>query len=359
MTAETSGIGAFLDQAEGIEVIDAAAWLVKEPPPLDFVLTDTLDLGDKMAVIGASKQRKSWFLQQLSISIASGRDFLNWRVPKPRKVLYVQFEIRSPHLHRRLLKLAAGMGISPADIGDRLQLISARGKKGFRGQACLEYITRKAKELGAEVIMLDPLYKISDGVENAAEDFKLILGGFDEMAEETGAAIIFIHHDKKGPSGDIQIIDRGAGSGVLGRDYDACIVLSPHSSEPDVSVVDVVARNYPPQDTFSIAWYYGDGGVRFNLAEDVAPSKRTSRDAKPKTPLEDFLPVARTILGRNEMPVVAFKAALMEKANLSRDRVRDFCNLFVDSDDPRITVTQSRGRGKGTEKNVKWNEIQV
>jgi hypothetical protein len=348
-----------LQDFDGIEIINAADLLVRTPPPLDFVLDETLDVGDKMAVIGASKQRKSFFLQQMSISLVSGRDFLNWRVPKRRKVLYVQFEIRGHHLHRRLLKLAAGMGITPDDIGDRLQLISARGKKGFRGRACVEWISRKAKEIGAEVIMLDPLYKISEGVENATEDFKTILAHFDEMAEETGAAIIFIHHDKKGVSGDSQIIDRGAGSGVLGRDFDASIVLTPHSSEKHVTVVDVVTRNYPPQDTFSIAWYYGEGGVRFNLAEDIAPSKKTSKEAKPKTPLEDYLPKARTILGRNGMPMGTFKVALMETANISRDRVRDFCRLFVDSDDPRITVDESRGKGKGTKKIVRWNEIQV
>ena len=330
---------------DGLEVLNAADLLVKDPPPLDFVLDETLDIGDKMAVIGASKQRKSFFLQQMSISLAAGRDFLNWRIPKPRRVLYVQFEIRGHHLHRRLLKLAAGMGITPGDIGDRLQLISARGKRGFRGRACVEWITHKAKEMGAEVIMLDPLYKISDGVENAAEDFKTILASFDEMSEDTGAAVIFIHHDKKGVSGDSQTIDRGAGSGVLARDFDTSIVLTPHCSEPDISVVDVVARNYPPQDSFSIEWYYGEGGVRFNLAEDVAPDKKTSRTTATATPFEDFIPKARVILGRNKHPISWFKAEFKNKTGKGWNWVDKFTNWATQGENPPLSVLEQRGIG--------------
>jgi RecA-family ATPase len=343
-----NGIDAFIDQVDdNIEVINAADWLVKEPLTPDQVLEDTLDIGDKMVVIGSSKQRKSFFFQQLAIALASGRDFLNWRVPKPRKVLYIQYEIRPAHQHRRVFRMAPAMGITTDDIGDRLQFISARGKKDMVGRTGIERIKRKAKKFGSEVIMIDPLYKISEGAENLAEDFKTILAAFDEMAEETGAAIIFVHHDKKGNPGDSANIDRGAGSGILARDYDASIILTPHSREADTSVVEVLVRNYAPQENFVIQWYAGEGGCRFNLAEDVAAEKQTSRTKTPPPPYESYLPTAAAILvAGKEMDISLFKALFKEKAKIGRDRVNDFVTWATKSTNPAMTTREERGRGK-------------
>ena len=98
------------------------------------------------------------------------------------------------------------------------------------------------------------------------------MGAFDELAEQTGAAIIYVHHDTKGSPGDKDIRDRGAGSNVLGRDYDACVTLTAHASDPDATVVEVLLRNYPPQDPFTIVWSCDEvpGGYRFNMAEDMS-----------------------------------------------------------------------------------------
>ena len=113
-----------------------------------------------------------------------------------------------------------------------------RGGLGITGIDGIKKIEEIVKPYGPEVISLDPLYKIATGAENAAEDLKGILNAFDELSRATGAAIPFVHHDAKGASGDRDIRDRGAGSNVLGRDYDACITLTPHASEPDAVVVE-------------------------------------------------------------------------------------------------------------------------
>lgn len=351
---------AFIQQATGtasptvIQLVNAAKWIDTDPPEADQILENVVDAGDKLVIIAPSKMRKSFFTAQLALALASHTKFLGWRIPKRRRVLYVQFEIREHHCHRRIKKLAHAMGVSSSDMGDRLMVISARGL-GITGIDGLEKIKQAAKEFGPEVIILDPIYKLSVGVENAAEDFKILLNAFDVLAEETGAAIFYVHHDTKGAAGDKDIRDRGAGSNVLGRDYDACITLTPHASAPDAAVVELLLRNYPPQDPFTIAWGYAEGGYCFNLAEDVVPDKRTSRTPKPKARLEDYMPTAKSILGANGKPMGEFKALLAEKTSLSRDSVRDFCRLFVDSEDQRIAVDESRGKGKGTAKLLRWN----
>jgi RecA-family ATPase len=303
----------FFQQALGMKVINADEWLKEEPPAPDQVLGNMLDAGDKMAVLASSKVRKSFFVQQMALSLAAGRRFMGWNVPKPRRVLYVQFEIREQHSHRRIWNLARAMDIGPKDLSGRLGIIAARGL-GLAGVDGLKQIRQAASDFQSEVIIFDPLYKLAQGAENAAEDFKVILSAFDELAEATGAAIIYVHHDTKGSPGDKDIRDRGAGSNVLGRDYDACIALTPHKSEQNATVVETLLRNYPPQAPFAITWNCGNGGYCFTPADGVTPEKKTSRTKPPPPPSETYLPIAETILlPGNELQIGHFKPCSRRK----------------------------------------------
>ena len=84
-------------------VINAAELLATDPEPADPVLGALFDRGDKVAVIGSSKVRKSFFVLQMAAQLASGGKFLNWLIGRPRRVLLIQCEIRGPHFHRRIV----------------------------------------------------------------------------------------------------------------------------------------------------------------------------------------------------------------------------------------------------------------
>jgi RecA-family ATPase len=344
--------GQFIQQANGIKVVDAGDWIDTEPPELDQVIVDMLDAGDKMAVLASPKQRKSWFVLQLSVALAAGGHsrFLNWDLNRPRRVLYVQFEIREHHCHRRMRRICWAMGIRKSDLNGRLKIISARGL-GLSGADGLEQIRHAVEAFKPEVIVLDPIYKLVEGAENAAEDLKELLAAFDQLAEKTGAALIYVHHDCKGNPGDRDIRDRGAGSNVLSRDYDVCVTLTPHSTAKGVTVVETLLRNYEDQDPFSMSWQYSEnGGGCFILADGVAPDKKTSSCKRTPPPIESYLPIAKSIISNGEMAIGVFKALLKEKSGLSDNRMRDFMSWATESNPPRLLTRSERGRGK----NNKW-----
>ena len=215
-------------------------------------------------------------------------------------------------------------------------------------------IRQAAANFKPEVIILDPLYKLAEGTENAAEDFKILLNAFDQLAEETGAAIVYIHHDTKGSPGDKDIRDRGAGSNVLGRDYDAAITLTPHATEPNAAVVEVLLRNYPPQEPFSIAWDCKDGGYCFSLSDDLLPDKRTSKTKPPPTPISSYLSTAEAILaGGNVLEISRFKVLFKEKTGLSNVRINDFISWATTGGNPLLQTREERGRGV----HRKWVEM--
>lgn len=328
-----------------IQLIDAATWLDTDPPKPDQILEGVFDTSDKFVIIASSKLRKSFFLLMMALCLAAGKPFLAWGVPKKRRVVIIQLEIKTHHFHRRVKKMARALGIGAQDIGGRLQIINARGL-GISGPEGIKRVQRKVEDFHPEVIMFDPLYKIASGVENAAEDVKTTMGSIDKLAEHTGAAVGLVHHDPKGSPGDRDIRDRGAGSNVLGRDYDACITLTAHSQDPEAAVVEVLLRNYPPQEPFTIAWTESeDGGYRFDTCPDMVPEKKTSKTRPVLPSLETYLPAAASILGEDEMEVGHFRAAFKAKTGLSDHRIREFVNWATAGGNPYLMTREERGRG--------------
>ena len=229
----------------------ASEWLAEPMPDPDPVIDGLFDLCDKVAVIGPSKMRKSFFVTQLAVCLAreNAKTFLSFSIPKRRKVLLVQLEIKDLHQQRRLHQLCCGLFIEHRELSQNLYVLNGRGV-GIKPAMLL----KPAKELGIEVIIVDPLYKILEGDENSAKDMKPALAEFDRLVEETGAAVLYVHHDRKGASGDLDIRDRGSGSNVLGRDYDACLTLTPHSDVTNAVVLESLLRNYPSAEPQVIEW---------------------------------------------------------------------------------------------------------
>ncbi len=328
-----------------LQAINAADWLERDVEPVEQVLENTFDKGDKVCVIGGSKTKKSFFLLQMSLSLASGADFLKWKVRKPHKVLHIQLEIQPHHFHRRCKKMANALAIDSADIGTRLQIVNGRGL-GIVGEEGIRKILELSKTSNPDVIVIDPLYKILDGVENAIEGLKPLLDNLDTMARETGAAIVYCHHDPKGSAGDRSLSDRGAGSGVLARDYDASIILTPHANEGNGIVVETLLRNYRPQESFTILWDDREqtGGYGFVVAKGIVPVKLTSKNAKQTQPeIEAFLPAALEILKSKPLPVGEFTDRFKQLTSLTDKRIASFKSWAINAG--HIVATERRGKG--------------
>lgn len=247
-------------------LVDAATYAENEPPPHDAIVRDLFDKADKVSLIASAKKRKSQLAMELALHIAAGRSlFLHLEIPRRRRVLIIQYEIKPDHFHRRLHRAARAHGIDADELRGWLTIVNARGLRPVPDFARLAALAK------AELVILDPLYKLVDGDENKSEEMKPILARFDQLSREQGAAVMYLHHDKKGNTGDRDDRDRGAGSGVLARDFDAAIYLGDHAKDPSLIVVSTLARNYPPTPDKSVVWTEG----RFILS-DAEPVKRTS-----------------------------------------------------------------------------------
>lgn len=195
------------------------------PPPLPSALIDgILREGHKMRLSGPSKAGKSWSLIELTIALAEGLPWLGHSCGAGGVgVLYINLELGRASAYDRFITVYKALGIKPSALG-MIDVWNLRGNSVPLSQLTPKLIRRaKGKQLHA--IIFDPIYKVQHGDENDAGDIARFCNELDRIATELNCAVIDAHHHSKGAQGGKRSIDRASGSGVFGRDPDACLDL--------------------------------------------------------------------------------------------------------------------------------------
>lgn len=239
------------ESAQGEGRADVGRWLIKRanlhdmPTLAPCVWEGRLRLGRKGIIAGASKSAKSWLAIDFAESVAAGADFLGQPCRRGR-VLYANFELASDYFPRRLRKVAEARGFDFANVERNLDHIDLRGF--YEGtDAFKRLLFSQARRGEYDLIVIDPLYKLFGGDENSAQEVAVFCKMVDEVCEQLGCALVYVHHFSKGAKGDVASIDRASGSGVFARDPD---------------LIATVTELHPPSDGEQL-----EGGARaFELA---------------------------------------------------------------------------------------------
>lgn len=175
--------------------------LVGAPPKENWLIEDFI-LSNKLAcVIANGGVGKSWFLLQLAISIAGGKDFLKLKNPNPpTPVLYVSGEEDRDDIHRRthaIKKSYRGDDIQQ-ECNSNLSFVCVNGQDAViaRHTRMHELIKDFAKKNKGGLIILDPFIRFFNGDENNST----AVTRFIEILEDivlSGTTLIFSHHTNK------------------------------------------------------------------------------------------------------------------------------------------------------------------
>ena len=240
----------------------------------------------KGELIAKSKQHKTFFALQFSLHLATGRDFLGFEIPKPRKVLYINNELTDTFLNERLQRQCAGLRIDLADSKiSNLLIASPTAPYGVRAsdeteREFIEWI----KEAGVEIVIFDPVYKMLQPGEE--ENSGIGIGGLlrfrDRIVTESNAAVLYVHHDGKSQTDGRDITDRGSGSGFLGRDYDFRLTLDPHADGDASHAVlngSCRARKSPPDVTI----VFDEETLTFAVDDTIPADKQSFKSKTSRT----------------------------------------------------------------------------
>lgn len=249
------------------------------PPPVQIV-KGVIDKGTEVILVGRSKIGKSFFALTLALCCALGKDFFNLIIPERRKVLIVNLELREWFIRLRLQRALEALSFagSLADI-DTLHFLNLRDSH-FETDELIALIIEEAKNIGADLVVIDPVYLLLSGDENRADDVREAIKSMKGMMADAGAAVLYVHHDKKtNYEAESDNINRGSGSGVFGRHWDFQITLSQHKDRGGVIVVHCYNRDYGDIPAFTVE--LRDGALH---ACELEPEVRTQRTDKQRAP---------------------------------------------------------------------------
>ena len=234
-------------------------------------------MSGKLLFSGASKSRKTWAMIHLLLCIQSGTRWWGFKTYRTR-ALMVDLELMQAAAYNRA-KLVAKV----ANIKDTsgLFIMSLRGYRVTLADLKKQIIDFCLKnKIG--VIGIDPVYRIKTGEENSNDDIAEFLLMVEQIAHETGAAIILTHHFAKGNSAAKSSIDRMSGAGVWARDPDALISMTEGEGGTHgnpVFIIEPTLREFEPVAPFPIRWdhplWTRDDSIKAELRGAGAPKKVT------------------------------------------------------------------------------------
>ena len=208
------------EQQDDLPDIEAVDDFIDNPPPLaDAIIDGVLRQGHKMLLSGPSKAGKSFLLLELAMAVAEGEDWLGWKCRKGR-VLYINLELDAASCKNRVSELyrAKGWPHTPKSM----DIWNLRGR-ATPMKILKDKLIRRARDARYSMIIIDPIYKVITGDENAAAEMAEFCNYFDEVAVKCKCAIVYCHHHSKGDQGQKKAQDRASGSGVFARDPDALL----------------------------------------------------------------------------------------------------------------------------------------
>lgn len=243
--------------------------------------------GETMNIIASPKIGKSWLVNSLTISIASGMDWLGFKV-EPGRVLLIDNELHRNTTTYRYIEVTKALGLASHLYSDNLKVRSLRGELKDLNQ--LSEMFKKIKPGRYDVIVIDAFYRtLPSGTDE--NDNGAIAGLYNQLdvhANQLKCAFILIHHTSKGNQANKSVTDVGAGAGSQSRAADTHVILRGHE-EDDKVVMDAATRSWPPLKTLVLAKQH----PLFVIDDDADPtalagSLKTSSSKKQLT-LEEFV----------------------------------------------------------------------
>ena len=176
---------------------DAFVDVFKDPPVpiVDGLLFEK----DILGIAGSTNVGKSVFSLQLSTSIAMGVPFLNFRIPNPKRVMHVQFELKDESFSN-LIRVTSGSikekyPVEAPLFNENCFILSSGQMDLFTDK--YEQIEANLRHTNVDVLVIDNLYT-SVGVDVSRNEFLMdVLRKLMNLKHTYGVAIILVCHHKK------------------------------------------------------------------------------------------------------------------------------------------------------------------
>lgn len=234
---------------------------------------------------GAPRSWKSWCAALAAIAVATGRPFLDHFPTRQGRVVMVQEEGSRGTWARRLRLCASACGIELEDLRGRLLTDASQGFR-LDDPAWLEALGHRCEEFRPDLIIIDPLAATHAADENSATEMAQVIRVLQGLRRTYEAAVVVIHHDRKGPSPGRRSEGMRGSSAIWASG--GTVAFTRHGDEG--AVVSVELKDSAPVPPFTVEFEFeGErlsvsyGGAA--LSDSQLQAQASVRDAIERSPL--------------------------------------------------------------------------
>lgn len=177
-------------------------------PTRQWLLGHWLLKGEVTAIIAPGGTGKSTISNTIALCLACGQSLLGQALPRgPQAVWIFNLEDGADELERQIAAACAFHDISPHDCGDRLHLDSGlvqplctatEDREGFAlAEDVYCQLAETIKDRKIATVIVDPFVSSHAVQENSNGAIDAIAKRWKRLAQETGCAVVLVHHTKK------------------------------------------------------------------------------------------------------------------------------------------------------------------
>jgi len=179
-------------------ILDADALSKLEIPKRECLVGSWWKAGASGFIFGERGKGKTWMSLYLARRLAEGRDCGPWKIPKARRVLYVDGEMALDSLQERDCALSQSSGSLLHFLSHQQHFNKLGLGLNFTDPAAQKALLDECDRLNIEVLFLDNLSCLFSGVgENKADDWEAILPWLLTLRRK-GIATCIVHHPNRG-----------------------------------------------------------------------------------------------------------------------------------------------------------------
>ena len=233
--------------------------------PLNWLVDGFLPEQSITIVYGNPKSGKSYVMQNLALSMATGEPWLGMRTMSNNSsdsmVLWIDLDMGHYGAMRRVCEETQGLcenfEINSPGLFDRFRLITPATFAGrdtprlnFFDNQSVNALEAYIKNKNVSVCFIDTLSKITGNAnENSADDMTKVFDRIKQVRDETGCSFVIIHHATKK---NLNSQQSARGSSVIYAEPDLVLKIEKDKDNPSDLTLTVEDSRYTETDKFGI-----------------------------------------------------------------------------------------------------------
>lgn len=309
-----------------------------ERPPVQYVVGGLFALPSLNVVYGAPGSMKSMMLADAAVSVAAG---LPWLEPLPNNkdgtrplstmrapVLWIDYDNGTLRTDERFDALARARGL-PDDAPIHYVSMAQPWLDANDGYMVRE-LAEAIIQLGVKLVIIDNLGLISGDADENSADMVKVMGNLRRLAEDTGAAVVVIHHQRKGNMAD-RAGDLLRGHSSIEAALDLALLVTRENQDPKLIIRPTKVRGASIASAFGAEFTYTHKRGTKDLESarfwglPIVSRKDTENQAIAEA-IKTVLKRARDTEHMNQgdliKDVAAYMEAILDGKKPGRDRIR-------------------------------------